>query len=70
MGGTYNVNLSAETAASTDVKTLVINLPVSAPTLTVDNPKPDVYATTARTTGTLTQTGGAEHYGYDLLWYS
>ena len=58
-GGTYNVNLSAETASSTDVKTLVINLPVSAPTLTVDNPS-DVYATTARATGTLTQTGGAD----------
>ena len=59
VGGTYNVNLSAETSSSTDVKTLVINLPVSAPTLTVDNPS-DVYATTARTTGTLTQTGGAD----------
>ena len=58
VGGSYNVNLSAETAASTDVKTLVINLPVSAPTLSVDNPSL-VYATTARATGTLAQTGGA-----------
>ena len=68
VGGTYNVNLSAETAASTDVKTLVINLPVSAPTLTVDEPSL-VYATTARATGTLHADRRCHHYGYPLLWY-
>jgi hypothetical protein len=59
VGGTYNVNLSAETPSSTDVKTLVINLPVSAPVISADNPSL-VYATTARATGTLSQTGGAD----------
>jgi hypothetical protein len=59
VGGTYNVNLSAETPSSTDVKTLVITLPVSAPVISVDNPSL-VYATTARATGILSQTGGAD----------
>ena len=67
IGGSYSVSLSAETSASTDVKTLTINLPVSAPQLSIDDPSL-VYATTARTSGSLSQTGGATtsvslHYG-------
>ena len=66
IGGSYSVSLSAETSASTDVKTLTINLPVSAPQLSIDDPSL-VYATTARTSGSLSQTGGRDHFRFLAL---